>query len=141
MLSDVIRKEKRLNLYWLLWLIYEVVDVKVAVASDDGVKIAKHFGKSMGFKIFEIKENKILSDEYRQNIGKNTGECGSCNHSVIIKNLSDCSIVISYGMGFNIYNDLLDNNIRAIVTDVETVDDAINKFISSGLENRTDKLH
>ena len=44
-------------------------------------------------------------------------------------------------MGYDIYNDLLDNNIRPIVTEEKSVDDAIKKFINSGLVNRTDKLH
>lgn len=144
MLPNVIRQEKIINLdkdYLITSTNREEMDLKIAVASDDGLKIAKHFGKSKGFKIFEIKENKIISKNYRKNIGNNTGECHSCSHKIIIKNLSDCNIVISYGMGYDIYNDLLDNNIRPIVTEEKSVDDAIKKFINSGLVNRTDKLH
>ncbi len=131
------------NYILLIHIVYNklVMDVKIAVASNDGIRIAKHFGKSQGFKIFEIKENKVINHEYRKNIGNNTGECHSCDHKIIVKNLSDCNIVISYGMGYDIYNDLIDNNIKPIVTEEETVKDAIKKFINTGLINRTDKLH
>ncbi|MBW2980648.1 iron-molybdenum cofactor biosynthesis protein [Candidatus Woesearchaeota archaeon] len=115
--------------------------MKVAIASDDRKTIANHFGRALGFVVFEIKDNKALNEEYRENIGKSSGECGSCDHAAMINNIEDCDVVISYGMGQKIYVDLVENSIKPIVTEEVTVKDAIDKFMNQELKNRTDKLH
>jgi predicted Fe-Mo cluster-binding NifX family protein len=115
--------------------------MKVAIASDDKLNISPHFGRAQGFMIFEISNYKIISEEYRANVGKNNGSCGSCNHSMMIDNIKDCQVVISYGMGQHIYNDLTENNINAIVTEERIVKDALANFLDNTLKNRTEKLH
>jgi predicted Fe-Mo cluster-binding NifX family protein len=115
--------------------------MKIAIASDDEIHIADHFGRALGFVIFEIENDVILNKEYRKNIGKHTGECGSCDHDMMINNIKDCDIVISYGMGRRIFADLSKNNLQAVVTDVNTVDEALKRFINNELKNRLDKLH
>ena len=115
--------------------------MKIAVATDDRKHISHHFGRALGFTIFEIKDDKILKEEYRENRGKSTGQCGSCDHPVMIENVKDCEAVICYGMGERIYSDLLQNNIKVIVTEEETVKEAIEKYLRDDLKNRIDKLH
>ena len=115
--------------------------MKIAIASDDKNLISHHFGKALGFVIFNVKDNKIVNKSYRENIGKNTGECGSCNHSAMINNIKDCEVVISYGMGQRIYIDLVKCKITPYVTEENNVEDALNKFLTNKLVNRKDKLH
>jgi len=115
--------------------------MKVAIASDDKVNISNHFGRAQGFSIFEIDKDEISSQEYRVNAGKSDGNCGSCNHAMMIDNIKDCEVVISYGMGQRIYDDLAASGIKAVVTEEKTVKDALNKFIHKSLKNRIDKLH
>ncbi|MBU4246049.1 MAG: NifB/NifX family molybdenum-iron cluster-binding protein [Nanoarchaeota archaeon] len=115
--------------------------MKIAIASDDKKTISHHFGRALGFVVFDIKNDKTVSRDYRNNIGKNSGECGSCDHSAMIKNVKDCKIVISYGMGQRIYNDLTSSGIIPLVTEEETVDEALNQFLKNELKNRLDKLH
>jgi predicted Fe-Mo cluster-binding NifX family protein len=91
--------------------------------------------------IFDIQDGKVITQEYKENIGKNNGECGSCNHSAMINNIKDCEAVISYGMGQRIYDDLIKNKIKPIVTEVENVDEALNQFLKKNLKNATEKLH
>jgi ATP-binding protein involved in chromosome partitioning len=114
---------------------------KIAIASDDKIGISNHFGRAKGFMIFHLEDDKIIIEGYRENIGKSDGSCGSCNHSTMIDNIKDCQVVISYGMGQHIYDDLTKNNIKAIVTEEKTVKEALNKFIENNLKNRLDKLH
>jgi predicted Fe-Mo cluster-binding NifX family protein len=115
--------------------------MKVAVASDDKETISHHFGRALGFVVFPVSGGKRGPSEYRENIGKSTGECGSCDHGRMIENIKDCDVVISYGMGRRIYHDLTANKIRAVVTDKENVREAMDSFLRNELENRTDKLH
>lgn len=115
--------------------------MKIAIASDDKKNISEHFGRALGFIIVDIEENKIKGKTYRQNIGKSSGECGSCNHAAMIENVKDCDYVISFGMGQRIYNDLINSSIKPIVTEEEKVDKAVEQFLKDELKNRTDKLH
>jgi len=115
--------------------------MKIAVASDDQTTISHHFGKAEGFVVFTINGNQIKNREYRPNKGKNTGECHSCDHETMINNIKDCAVVISYGMGQRIYDDLCSHNIQAVVTDETSVDDAVRRYLQQDLINRTDKLH
>jgi predicted Fe-Mo cluster-binding NifX family protein len=115
--------------------------MKIAIASDDKKAISHHFGAALGFVVFDVKNGKIINKEYRTNIGKNSGECGSCDHAAMIKNVEDCDFVISFGMGRRIYDDLTSNGITPLVTEEETVEDALNQFLKNELKNRTDKLH
>jgi len=115
--------------------------MKIAVASDDEKHIAHHFGRAKGFVVFEIVNNVPTRLKYRQNIGKSNGNCGSCNHPAMIKNIQDCDLVISFGMGRRIYEDLQASNIKAHVTDETDVDSAVKQYLEGVLENRTDKLH
>lgn len=115
--------------------------MKIAVATDDKEHISHHFGRALGFAVFEIEDDQITRGEYRENRGKNTGECGSCDHSMMIDNIKDCYAVISYGMGRRIYADLMRHGIKAIVTEENTVKRAVAKFIFNKLKNRLDKLH
>ena len=83
---------------------YRGVIMKVAIATDDKLTISHHFGRTLGFRVFEIKDNKIIKEQYRENIGKNNGQCGSCDHSSMMKILRFISLC--YGMGRAFYNDL-----------------------------------
>jgi len=115
--------------------------MKIAVASDDKIHIADHFGRALGFVIFDIENDVIVGKEHRMNIKKHTGECGSCDHDAMIDNIKDCDVVISYGMGRRIFTDLSKNNLKVFVTDVNTVDEALQRVMKNGLKNRLDKLH
>lgn len=115
--------------------------MKIAVASDDRTTISEHFGRARGFMVFDLQENTIITQEYRENLGRSTGECRSCDHGTMIKNISDCTVVISYGMGHRIYSDLMEYGITPVVTDERTVHEAIEKYLKNELRNRTEKLH
>ncbi len=115
--------------------------MKIAVASDDERTISHHFGRAMGFVVFDIDTTEVKGRSYRQNKGKHSGECGSCDHGTMIGNISDCQYVICYGMGRRIYDDLVQARITPIVTEEEEVDRALERFISGALKDRPEKLH
>lgn len=115
--------------------------MKIAIASDDKINISHHFGRALGFVIFELNNEKVTNQVYRENNGKSNGECGSCDHGTMINNIKDCKVVISYGMGQRIYQDLINNKIIPVVTEEHTVKSALDKFMKNSLKNRTDKLH
>ena len=115
--------------------------MKVAIASDDRKTISHHFGRAKGFAVYEIKDGKAAGSQYRENIGKSKGECGTCDHAAMIKNIADCKFVVSHGMGQRIYDDLTAKGIIPIVTDEDSVETAMAKFLGQDLINRLDRLH
>ena len=61
--------------------------MKIAIASDDKKIISHHFGRALGFMIFELNDEKVMNREYRENRGKNKGKCGTCDHTIMINNI------------------------------------------------------
>ncbi|MFP4527282.1 MAG: NifB/NifX family molybdenum-iron cluster-binding protein [Candidatus Kapaibacterium sp.] len=123
--------------------------MKFAIASDDGKKIAAHFGRTRGFVIFESKDGEIVDRQYVDNTftghaqgghdhnhehGHSHEHAQHQSHGPIISALSGCDAVVSHGMGQRLYIDLTQNNIRPYITNETDVDSAARLM----LENRLD---
>ncbi|MEM1994464.1 MAG: NifB/NifX family molybdenum-iron cluster-binding protein [Nitrososphaerales archaeon] len=101
-----------------------------------------HFGRAKSFLVVEVEDGKIVKKELRRMIGGG-GEHhhGACDHKAMIDNIRDCQIVISFGMGWRIYQDLRASGITPIVTDKVNVEAEVEAYLKGELANRTDKLH
>ncbi len=115
--------------------------MKIALASDDGKTIAQHFGRTKGFVIVTIEEKKFAGKEYRKNKftahamdEENHGHGhGGHSHEAVIEALSDCSAVISRGMGRRLFDDLMNNNIQPFVTNLTDIKMAVMMYIKDEL--------
>ncbi|MGJ8454463.1 NifB/NifX family molybdenum-iron cluster-binding protein [Pseudothermotoga sp. U03pept] len=123
--------------------------MKIAIASDDGVTISSHFGRTKGFVIAEI-ENKQLKDKkylpntftgHAMGLHHDEQRHGHGNHAGIISALSDCVAVISHGMGKRLYDDLTQAGKEVYVTDEVEVDKAIEQYLNGRLKNVSELLH
>jgi predicted Fe-Mo cluster-binding NifX family protein len=101
--------------------------MRIAVASDDGVAIAGHFGRCAGFEIFEVAGNEATKIERRPNTNSHhhdgQGDCNhhghdnnSHNHESFLLALRDCQAVICHGMGRRAVADLAARGIRPVIT-------------------------
>lgn len=119
--------------------------MKIAIASDNQKDISSHFGRTRGFVIYEVEDEKILNQEYRLNTftdhtqGHEHGEEHRYNHGPILEALKDCNIVISNGMGRRIYEDLKTKGIDVIVTNETDVNKALNLYINNELDDNPDR--
>ncbi len=118
--------------------------MKIAIASDDGKTISPHFGRTEGFVIFEVHGQEVKSFEYRQNSFTGhalgiQGQHGADRHKTIIEALKDCDVVISRGMGRRLYEDLRYAGIKAIITDEEDVDRAMELYMKNMLTDNPEK--
>ena len=121
--------------------------MKIAVPSDDSINLARHFGRSIGFLIFEIENNAIKASEYRRNTftghskglhveNHNHGEHGHHHsHKGILDGLVDCEVVIAGGMGRRAYNDLTDAGKQVFVTQTMNAEEAVKTFLSNDLQH------
>ena len=116
--------------------------MNMAIASDDGVNIASHFGRTRGFIIFTIQGERITEQFYRNNTftGHARGLSGQGHeidkHGPILDALKDCKVVISNGMGRRIYNDLQDAGVEVFITDEVNAKVAAERYIKNQLVNK-----
>jgi predicted Fe-Mo cluster-binding NifX family protein len=120
--------------------------MKVAIASDDGVTISNHFGRTRGFVIYDISENgEITSKAYHENNHTHHMQHEQAHHAhehahghghgPVMRLLGDTQVVISRGMGRRILEDLTQAEIQPFIVDVREVEEAIEKYLADGLDN------
>ena len=132
--------------------------MKIAVITDDGKTISRHFGRAQYYLVLTIEDGKITSKEMRPKMGHNQfanqhdehhspeGGHGDGSHShekhvSMAETISDCNILICGGMGMGAYDSMQRLNIQPIVTEVNDIDEAIKAYLEARLVDRTDLLH
>ena len=119
--------------------------MKVAVATDDEITIAEHFGRARGFNIYDVKDSIIRDKQFRVNnftghaLGLHKGGHSPDHHKIILEALRDCAVVISRGMGQRIYNDLRGVGIQALIVDENNAETALQLFLENKLFDNSDK--
>ena len=130
----------------------------LAVVTDDGTTISQHFGRAKYYEVVYIEDGKVVKKERRDKLGHHNfaqhephshdsnGQHGFDNHShnkhvSMAEAIKDCSYVLARGMGAGAYHSMMQLNIRPIVTDVITIDDAVQAYISGTIINHIEKLH
>jgi predicted Fe-Mo cluster-binding NifX family protein len=117
---------------------------KIAIATNDGTRVTGHLGRCRSFMIFELNDEKIVHKELRENVfthhrihheHQHHNEEGGHSHAGLINGLQDCSYLISKGGGWRIVEDLKQNSITPIFSDVELIDEALDKFIKGELKD------
>lgn len=128
---------------------------KIAIATNDQKRVTGHIGRCRAFMVYEIDGEKIVNKELRENLFTNHrrngehhqhpahtagrhGEGGGHSHTHLIEGLKDCSYLVSSGGGWRVVEDLKQHNILTLFTEVEMIEDAVNKFIIGELKNETD---
>ena len=125
--------------------------MKIAVATNDQVKVTGHLGRCRSFMVYETDDSKILNKELRQNTfthhmahhgeehgHHHHGEGEVHSHQGLIDGLNDCSHVIFQSGGWRVIEDLKENNIIPVLTDESIADNAVLKFLKGELVTKED---
>jgi len=127
--------------------------MKIAIPSDDGTYVSPHFGRTLGFTIFEVAEGKIVRQEYRpnnftghalgqhhehQHHGADHDNHAQHSHSRILDALGDCEVVIAGGMGRRLLDDLTSAGIKIINTTQMEIRQAVEMFLADELVSDKD---
>lgn len=132
--------------------------MKVAVISEDGITVSQHFGRAPYYVVVTVEEGKIISEEKRDKLGHHTfvasheghlapGERhgfdagAQARHAGMMSNITDCQVLIAGGMGWGAYESLKGRGIETIVTDVESIDEAVKLYLEGKLPNLMERLH
>ena len=115
--------------------------MRIAVASDDKKNTAYHLDGTEGFMIFDVVKGKIIDYFYRplynpiywQFSNGNDKSIGLCE--AILKALTDCDTIISFGIETNILNKLARAGIEVFQTNETDVRNAVELYIEAKLNN------
>ncbi len=131
---------------------------KIAVVTNNGKTISQHFGRSRYYQVFTIENGEIVENELRERTaghfgghnhhhhhhtdghshgeGRHGYDAESVNrHAMMAQQISDCEALIAGGMGMGAYEHLKAAGLTVILTDIRSIEDAINLYAEGKLEN------
>jgi transcriptional regulator with XRE-family HTH domain/predicted Fe-Mo cluster-binding NifX family protein len=134
------------------------LNMKIALITDDGKTISRHFGRALNYIVLTIEEGKIVTREMRSKLGHNhfhDQEHGESEHGAghgmdaashnrhtgMAEAIADCKVLICGGMGMGAYESMRRLNIQPVVTDLSDIDAAAQAFIDGKLIDHTELLH
>ncbi len=132
--------------------------MKVAVITDDGKTISRHFGRARYYQVVEIQNGEIIGREMRDKIGhsqyahreqrhvdptKGSGmdPASHSKHERMAETISDCNALICGGMGRGAYQSMETFGIKPLVTQIKDIDEAIDAYLQGNLKDHTEMLH
>jgi len=135
--------------------------MKIAAVSEDGVTISQHFGRAPFYVVVTVEDGKIVSREKRDKMGhaQFAGEphaeaahgadprrhgfdpAAQSRHARMAAAIADCQVLLARGMGAGAYQSMQEAGIRPVVTDLPTIDEAVQTYLAGALEDHVEKLH
>lgn len=132
--------------------------MKVAVITDDGKSISRHFGRAQHYLVATVEDGEIVDRELRDKLGHhnfsnephgphNPGQphgfdsAAHNKHQRMAESISDCEAVICGGMGAGAYRSMVEGGIKPVVTDLTSIDEAVMAYVKGTIIDRVDKLH
>jgi len=133
--------------------------MKIALITEDGNTISKHFGRAPYYTIVTVENGNIVKKEQRNKAGHHTfgdqphaetapGEkhgydtASQSKHATMAETMADCKLLIAGGMGWGAYDSLKSMGIETIITDVDDIDEAVKLYIQGKLANlASQRLH
>jgi len=131
--------------------------MKIVAVSEDGITISQHFGRAPLYVVLTVEEGKVVNKETRAKTGHHTfaahhpdlapGEkhgydAGSqVRHGSMAETISDCQVLLAGGMGWGAYEAMQSYNIKPVVTDVKSIDEAVQLYLDNKLPNLMERLH
>jgi predicted Fe-Mo cluster-binding NifX family protein len=131
--------------------------MKIAIVTDDGRTVSKHFGRAKEFLVVTIDNGIVIERKLREKLhhehfsheehdhhehgAQGSSGAGHQKHVSMVEAISDCEVLIGGGMGRGAYLSLEQLNIRPIVTDQDDINLVITKFIGGKLVDHPEYLH
>ena len=135
--------------------------MRIAAVSEDGSTISQHFGRAPFYVVVTVEGGKIVSRETRDKMGhaqfagdtheEHGGEAdprghgfdpaAQSRHGRMAAAIADCDVLLARGMGAGAYESMRQAGIRPIVTEIPTIDQAVQAVISGQITDHVEKLH
>jgi predicted Fe-Mo cluster-binding NifX family protein len=132
--------------------------MKIAVVTDDEKTICQHFGRAEYYMVFTVENGKITGKERRNKVGHRhfaaqegghggghgphgCGPEAAGKHASMAQSIADCQVLIAGGMGMGAYESMRSYNIEPVVTDVESIEEAVKLYADGKLVNLMGRVH
>jgi predicted Fe-Mo cluster-binding NifX family protein len=134
--------------------------MKIAAVSEDGVTISQHFGRAPFYIVLTVEDGQIVSREKRDKLGhahfaSEPHEEGHSDdprghgfdpaaqnrHVRMAAAIADCQVLLARGMGAGAYQSMEQAGIRPIITDIPTIDGAVQAYLDGSIMDHTEQLH
>jgi predicted Fe-Mo cluster-binding NifX family protein len=122
--------------------------MKIAVATENGTTVSKHFGQATQYLIVNTENGKILDHEIRPKIAHLHSDCSkhkkctcgcrnqSCEasvydrHRTMIITILDCSVLLVGGMGWGVREMSTSRRIEAVISKSESIEEAVKLYLA-----------
>jgi predicted Fe-Mo cluster-binding NifX family protein len=132
--------------------------MKIAAVTDDGITISQHFGRATQYAVLTVEDGKIVTRELRSKLGHmhfagqeepheapgtphGMGADAQVRHGQMIDAITDCQVLMARGMGQGAKYSLEQAGIKAILTDIEGIDAAVQAYLGGKIVDHTELLH
>jgi predicted Fe-Mo cluster-binding NifX family protein len=132
--------------------------MKIAAVTDDGVTISLHFGRAQQYMVCTVEDGQITARELRAKTSHHHthsahdhdhhdhsqgehGESADHKHNQMIAAITDCEVLLARGMGRGAYLALEEAHITPVVTDIASIEEAVNAYLQGSIVNHIEKLH
>lgn len=132
--------------------------MKIAAVTDDGLIISQHFGWAAFYWVVRIENGVIVNEEKRDKLGHShftgephtddhtTGQHGfdpaaQTRHARMLDAIRDCDVLLARGMGKGAYESIRQAGIKPVLTDVDSIDIAVQQYLAGCLIDHVERLH
>jgi predicted Fe-Mo cluster-binding NifX family protein len=141
--------------------------MKIAVITDDGITISRHFGRAPHYMVVTVENWEITARELRDKLGHvnfkdenhehhdhisghqghvhesghGFGQDAHDKHLRMAESIRDCEAVLCRGMGAGAYHSMQQAGIRPVVTDIEDIEEAVLAYANGQIVDQIEKLH
>jgi predicted Fe-Mo cluster-binding NifX family protein len=119
----------------------------IAFVTDDGLTISSHFGRALYYELVTLQDGRVIG---RTRVGKaghhsfgpevHEGDHGH-KHTLMTAPLTGVSTLVARGMGMGAQQHLLASGIEPILTDLHTIDEAVEQLLAGTLAHNPRRLH
>ncbi|RLD14680.1 hypothetical protein DRI50_05045 [candidate division KSB1 bacterium] len=113
--------------------------MKIAIGTDDLKTIrSRHFGESKYFKIFDVRDVKVVETKVIENVYLSQDDGTSHHHGnakEIMQLLSDCQIFIARSMGMHSIPKLVQKGVQPLITKMTDIEQALAAFLDGAIDS------
>lgn len=126
----------------------------IAFVTDDGTTISAHFGRALYYEIITLREGRVAErkrvskdghhtwgQEGHGSTGHEHGQHQAHKHAAMTAPLAGVSVLIARGMGMGAQQHLIASGMEPILTDLGTIDEAVQQYSAGTLANNPRRLH
>ena len=132
--------------------------MKIATITEDGKQIHQHFGRAPFYLVVTVENGQIIQREMRPKLSHSQfvnerhpdeahgAEYGfdpaaQHRHEEMAAPIEDCEALLCRGMGRGAYLSIQQRGIRPVVTDIASIDVAVQAYLDGQIVDRVDRLH